>query len=40
MARPINNGCVHIINKKCSGYNIPVTVGAIVSDEIDSAENV
>ena len=40
MARPINKGYVHIINKKCSGYNIPVIVDAIVNAEIDSSENV
>ena len=40
MARPINNDYVRMINKKCSGYNIPATVGAIISAEIDPSENV
>jgi len=35
MAGPISNDYVSMINKKGSGYNIPVIVDAIVNAEID-----
>jgi hypothetical protein len=40
MPKPIDRDYVCMINQKCSGYNIPVIVGAMVNAEIDPSENV